>query len=527
MYAKYVQQFMIRLLIYVCFFSVPVVTQSQQRPNIIFIFSDDHDADAISAYNNNLISTPGIDRLAREGMMFNKHFVANAICAPARATILTGKFSHMNGHKDNRTAFDTSQYLFPRQLQQAGYQTALIGKWHLQTLPAGFNYWEVLPGQGQYYKPRFINMKNDTITYPNAYATTLTTDKAMHWLDNRDRSKPFMLMVNHKAPHRNWWPEYKHAVHFSKVKIPEPPTLYADTAGKGKAYRAQEMRILEDMSLCIDLKIDPVFLENIPLLKPSEKEVKDYHSMIAAIPEELRNKLKTIYSERGETLQRLKPTGKELLKWKYQWYMQDYLACIASVDESVGSLLTYLDSNGLAENTLVIYSSDQGFYLGENGWFDKRFMYDVSMQSPLLMRWRGKIQPGSVNNALTQNIDLAATILDVAGEKIPSEIQGISLKPFFSGKAPASKRTSLYYHYYEFPVDHHVYPHLGIRTNQHKLIYFYTIGEWELYDLKTDPGENNNIYSQTKYKSLVSKLKKELVEKRAFYKDTEPAGELN
>jgi arylsulfatase A-like enzyme len=518
---------MIRFLLYCCFFMGPIGMQGQQRPNILFIFSDDHDADAISVYNKTLISTPGIDRLAREGMKFTNHFVTNAICAPARATILTGKFSHMNGHKDNRTAFDTGQYLFPRQLQQAGYQTAIIGKWHLQTLPAGFDHWEVLPGQGQYYRPRFIGMKNDTITYPNAYATTLTTEKAKAWLDKHDPSKPFMLMVNHKAPHRNWWPEYKHALHFSKIRIPEPPTLYADTAGKGKAYRDQEMRILDDMSLCIDLKIDPAFLENLPGLKPSEKESKDYNLMMAAIPEESRKKLKDLYAERGETLRRLKPTGKELLKWKYQWYMQDYLACIASVDESVGALLNYLDSTGLAENTLVIYSSDQGFYLGENGWFDKRFMYDVSMQSPLLMKWKGRIKPGTVNNDLTQNIDLAPTILDVAGEHIPREIQGISLKQFMMGKTPPTKRTSLYYHYYEFPVDHHVYPHLGIRTNKYKLVYFYTIGEWELYDLQKDPAEKNNIYSDPANKALVTELKRQLIERRSFYKDTEPAGELN
>jgi arylsulfatase A-like enzyme len=518
---------MIRFLLYCCFFMGPIGMQGQQRPNILFIFSDDHDADAISVYNKTLISTPGIDRLAREGMKFTNHFVTNAICAPARATILTGKFSHMNGHKDNRTAFDTGQYLFPRQLQQAGYQTAIIGKWHLQTLPAGFDHWEILPGQGQYYRPRFIGMKNDTITYPNAYATTLTTEKAKAWLDKHDPSKPFMLMVNHKAPHRNWWPEYKHALHFSKIRIPEPPTLYADTAGKGKAYRDQEMRILDDMSLCIDLKIDPAFLENLPGLKPSEKESKDYNLMMAAIPEESRKKLKDLYAERGETLRRLKPTGKELLKWKYQWYMQDYLACIASVDESVGALLNYLDSTGLAENTLVIYSSDQGFYLGENGWFDKRFMYDVSMQSPLLMKWKGRIKPGTVNNDLTQNIDLAPTILDVAGEHIPREIQGISLKQFMMGKTPPTKRTSLYYHYYEFPVDHHVYPHLGIRTNKYKLVYFYTIGEWELYDLQKDPAEKNNIYSDPANKALVTELKRQLIERRSFYKDTEPAGELN
>jgi arylsulfatase A-like enzyme len=281
------------------------------------------------------------------------------------------------------------------------------------------------------------------------------------------------------------------------------------------------------MMLCSDLKVDPAYLENIPHLKPSASEAKNYQSLIAAIPAELRKKFTDLYAERGKILQNLKPTGKELLKWKYQWYMQDYLACIASVDESVGSLLSYLDSTGLAENTLVIYSSDQGFYLGENGWFDKRFMYDVSMQSPLLMKWKGKIKPGSINNDLTQNIDLAPTILDVAGERSPKEVQGISLLPYMTGKSSATKRTSLYYHYYEFPVDHHVYPHLGIRTDHYKLVYFYTINEWELYDLKKDPAEKNNIYSDPANKNLVSQLKKQLIERRSFYEDTDPAGELN
>jgi arylsulfatase A-like enzyme len=512
---------MIRLLLALLCITGSAFAQSRQRPNIIFIFSDDHDADAISAYNKQLISTPGIDRISKEGMRFNKHFASNAICAPARATILTGKFSHMNGHKDNRTPFDTAQYLFPKQLQKAGYQTALVGKWHLHTLPAGFDFWEVLPGQGQYYRPRFITMKNDTVAYPNAYATTLTTEKAKNWLSNRDQSKPFMLMVNHKAPHRNWWPEYQHAVHFSRISIPEPPSLYADTTGKGKAYREQQMRILEDMTLGTDLKIDPAYYDDIPHLKTTDSDRKGYHAFMAAIPPELRTKFIALYAERGKILQQLKPRGKELLKWKYQWYMQDYLACIASVDESVASLLQYLDSTGLAENTVVMYSSDQGFYLGENGWFDKRFMYDVSMQSPLLIKWKGVVKPGSVNNDLTQNIDIAPTILDIAGEKIPEEVQGISLRPFLLGKPSPVKRSSLYYHYYEFPVDHHVYPHLGIRSDRYKLIYFYTIDEWELYDLKKDPQESRNIYADPSNKSLLIQLKKELIEKKALYKDTE------
>jgi arylsulfatase A-like enzyme len=517
---------MIRFLCILMLCAGILIAKGQQRPNIIFMYSDDHDADAISAYNQTFINTPGLDKIAREGMRFNRHFVTNAICAPARATILTGKFSHMNGHRDNRTAFDTNQYLFPRQLRQAGYQTALIGKWHLQTLPGGFDHWEILPGQGRYYSPRFISMWKDTVTYPEAYATTLITEKAIDWLNRRDTSRPFLLMVHHKAPHREWWPEWKHALHYSTVQIPEPVSLYADTVGRGKAFRDQQMRILEDMTLCRDLKIDPATIQDIPELKASAEDSLGYEALFATTPLELREKFKTLYAVRGETIRRLKPTGKELLKWKYQWYMQDYLATVASVDESVSRLLSYLDSSGLSSNTALIYTSDQGFYLGENGWFDKRFMYDVSMQAPLVVRWKGKIKPGLVNNELTQNIDIAPTILDLAGEKIPGEIQGISLKPILEGHASGAARQALYYHYYEFPVDHHVYPHLGVRTSSHKLIYFYTVGEWELFDLEKDPAELHNTYYEQSSAGLVSLLKAELNRLRKFYQDNEPAGEL-
>jgi arylsulfatase A-like enzyme len=499
---------------------------AQARPNIIFIFSDDHDADAMSVYNKKLIQTPGFERMAKEGMLFKKNFVANSICAPARATILTGKFSHMNHHKDNQTAFDTSQYTFTKQLQNAGYQTALVGKWHLKTLPSGFDSWTVLPGQGQYYSPEFINMRGDTVSYPDEYATSLTTKKSIEWLEKRDKNKPFLLMVHHKAPHRNWWPELKHAQKFANLLIPEPSSLYDDTTGRGKAYRDQQMRILEDMSLCVDLKVDPESIKGIPHLKPREHEVSYYQSLYDQIPASEREEFRKLFAERGSTLKRLNPSGKELLKLKYQWYMRDYLACVASVDESVMQLLNYIDEKGLSENTVVVYTSDQGFYLGENGWFDKRFMYDVSMQSPLLVRWSGKIKPGSTSEALVQNIDMAPTFLDFAGEKIPSEVQGISLKPVLLGEQKKLDRRALYYHYYEFPIDHHVYPHLGIRTDRYKLIYFYTVNEWELYDLLNDPAERFNKIRDPKYKEIGQQLRQQLVDLRTFYKDTEPAGEL-
>lgn len=515
---------MLRLFLLPCLISL---SSYSQQPNIIYIMSDDHDPDAISAYNKKFISTPHIDRLAKEGMRFTNCFVGNSICAPARATVLTGQHSHLNGMKDNRTPFDGSKITLPKIIKEAGYQTALVGKWHLQSLPTGFDYWNILPGQGQYYSPRFINMNNDTIRYANDYATSHITNECIDWLKNkRNPSKPFLLMMQHKAPHRNWMPELKWLEVFSKKNIPEPFSLFADTSGKGSAYKNQKMRILDDMTLCVDLKIDPQYLMDIPHLKTDSADIRGYNALMNSIPEEQRKRMKEIYADRGKILQQKKPAGKDLLKLKYQWYMQDYLACIASVDESVGQLLAYLDESGLADNTVVIYTSDQGFYLGENGWFDKRFMYDVSMQTSLLVRWKGKIKPGSVSHALVQNIDFAPTMLDAAGVKIPDWMQGLSLKPILTGMQNGLSRKELYYRYYEFPVDHYVHPHLGIRENQYKLIYFYTVNEWEFYDMKKDPSEKTNLISSPKYKTEVERMKKRLIEIKSEYKDTEPAGTL-
>ena len=514
---------MLYRLIILCLFSISL---QGQQPNIIYIMSDDHDADAISAYNKKFIATPNMDRIAKDGIRFTGCFVGNSICSPVRATVLTGQHSHLNGIKDNRTPFDGSKTTLPKLLKEAGYQTVLIGKWHLHSLPTGFDYWTVLPGQGLYYSTRLINMNNDTIRY-NEYATSLITKEALSWLkEKRDPSKPFFLMMHHKAPHRNWLPELKWLEAFSKKKFPEPPTLYADTNGKGTAFRHQRMSILKDMTLCTDLKIDPQYIIDIPHLKPDSNEIRAYHAFMNGIPEDQRIKMKAIFAERGKLLQQLKPSGKDLLKLKYQWYMQDYLACIASVDESVGQILNYLDETGLSENTMVIYTSDQGFYLGENGWFDKRFMYDVSMQTPLLIKWKGKIKPGSVNTSLVQNIDFAPTMLDIAGLKTPDWMQGLSLKPIIDGRQNELTRKELYYRYYEYPIDHYVIPHIGIREKQYKLIYFYTANEWEFYDLKNDPQEQKNLIRLLKYKTEIERMKKKLIEVKTRYKDDEPAGEL-
>jgi len=505
---------------------LPVATFAQQRPNIIYIMSDDHDADAISAYNKNFISTPHIDRLAKEGMLFKNCFVGNSICSPVRATVLTGQHSHMNGVKDNRTRFDSSKVTLPKLLRQAGYETAIIGKWHLHSLPAGFDYFKVYPGQGAYFSPRLIHTNNDTILY-KGYSTNVITDEALQWLrEKRNPSKPFFLMFHHKAPHRNFLPDLDQLEKFSKIKFPEPPTLFADSTGKGSAFRHQRMSILNDMTLCTDLKIDPAFIKDIPHLKPTEQEERGYHFIINSIPEEKRARMKEIFDERGKLLRQIKPSGKELLRLKYQWYLQDYMACVASVDESIGQILNYLDASGLSENTIVIYTSDQGFYLGENGWFDKRFMYDVSMQTPLIVKWKTKINAGSVNNALVQNIDFAPTVLAMAGEKIPAWMQGINLLPLLTGKQKETNRKNLYYHYYEYPIDHYVLPHLGIREKRYKLIYFYTVNEWELYDLEKDPAEQNNLAGSSKHAAILWAMKRRLAEERNKYGDHAPAGEF-
>lgn len=515
------------MLIRVVFLSLVCVTgYAQQRTNIIYIMSDDHDADAISAYNKTFINTPNLDRLAKEGMRFTRAFVANSICSPARATLLTGQHSHLNGIKDNRTPFDSSRITIPKILRERGYETALIGKWHLHSLPSGFDYWKIYPGQGIYYSPRLIHMNNDTVRY-KGYSTEILTDEAINWLNKgRTKNKPFFLMFHHKAPHRNFVPHPKYLEKFSKRIFPEPPTLYETGSNKGSAHRIQKMSILEDMRLCTDLKIDPEYISDIPHLKPDSADVRAYHIFMNGIPEDLRQQLKTIYAERGKILREQKPSGSQLLKLKYQWYMQDFLSCVASVDESIGKLLDYLDSSGLASNTAVIYTADQGFYLGENGWFDKRFMYDVSMQTPLMIRWKGKIKPGSVNNALVQNLDFAPTILSMAGIKPPGFMQGLSLMPLLTGQQQRLPRNELYYHYYEYPFDHAVIPHLGIRENRYKLIYYYTVDEWEFYDLQNDPREQKNLVSSTAHRKEIERMKKRLVEVRKTYKDNEPAGIL-
>ena len=460
------------------------------RPNIVFIFSDDHAYSAISAYGDarKLVQTPNIDRLAREGMIFHRAMVPNSICGPSRACVLTGKYSHANGFYDNnRGRFDGSQQTMPKLLQAAGYQTAVIGKWHLVSDPTGFDYWDILPGQGIYYNPPMIRMGEKLKR--EGYITDIITDLSLDWLKKRDKSKPFLLMAQHKAPHREWSPNLKNLGWNGDRKFAEPETLFDDYAGRGKAEREQDMT-LEKTFTPLDAKLQPP------------------NGMTGA-------QLKTwnaYYEPRNEEFRKASPQGKDLVRWRYQRYMHDYLGTVMSVDESVGRLLKYLDDEGLAENTIVVYSADQGFYLGEHGWFDKRWIFEESLRTPLLVRWPGKTKAGSTNKDIVSNIDFASTFLEAAGQPIPGDIQGRSLVPVLQGKTPADWRKSFYYHYYEFPGPHSVRRHYGVVTDRYKLVRFYEpdVDYWELFDLQKDPHEMRSVYGQPGYAATQKELHAEL-----------------
>jgi arylsulfatase A-like enzyme len=489
-----------------------------EKPNIIYIMSDDHAYQAISAYGSVINKTPNIDRLANEGMIFQNAFVTNSICAPCRAVILTGKYSHLNSVKDNVDVFDTTQVTFARLLQKAGYQTAMIGKWHLKSQPKGFDFWKILPGQGDYYNPDFITPSGREKT--EGYVTDIISDVALEWLKNgRDKSKPFMMMVHNKAPHREWWPGPDHLTMYDGITFPEPPTLFDDYSGRGSAAKQQEMTILNHMTLSSDLKIDPEDLNDI--YPQDERSINAYKYNYNRLNDQQRIEWNRAYIPMMEEFKNNPPEGRDLLKWKYQRYLHDYLACIASVDDNVGRLLDYLKVSGLDKNTIVIYTSDQGFYLGEHGWFDKRFMYEESLRTPLIVRWPDRIKPGSRCEQMVLNLDLAETFLDAAGESIPNEMQGMSLLPLMKGEKPDSWRNAIYYHYYEYPGWHMVKRHYGIRTERYKLIHFYyDIDEWELYDLLNDPHEMNNLYGKEGYEQITSDLKNKLDELKIQYKDT-------
>jgi len=485
-----------------------------ERPNIIFIMSDDHAFQAISAYGSVLNETPNIDRIAQEGMIFQNAFVTNSICAPCRAVILTGKYSHLNGVLDNRLEFDTAQVTFPKLLQQAGYQTAMIGKWHLKTDPKGFDFWKVLPGQGNYYNPDFRTPEGREEI--DGYVTDIITDIALNWLKNgRDPDKPFMMMYHHKAPHRAWWPGPEHLKTYDGVTFPEPSTLFDDYSNRGTAEHNQGMTIAKHMTLEGDLKL----VKKTPQAEEGQGRRPGLGRNLT--PEQL-EAWNAVYDPKIEYFYSSDLSGDDLVRYKYQRYMQDYLACIAAVDKSVGKVLDFLKSNGLDENTIVVYTSDQGFYLGEHGWFDKRWMFKESLRTPLLIMWPDVVQPGSVNNDMVSNLDFAETFLDAANINIPEEMQGRSFLPLLKGNTPEDWRTSYYYHYYEYPGWHSVKRHYGITTDQYKLIHFYyDIDEWELFDLKNDPNEMKNVYNDPAYSDVKETLHEQLDQLRDKYMDSD------
>ncbi len=469
-----------------------------QRPNIVYIMSDDHAAHAIGAYGSRVNRTPHIDRLAREGALLQNVFATNAICTPSRAVILTGKYSHLNGVTVfNR--FDPANQTVGQLLQRGGYHTGMIGKWHLGSDPVGFDRWEILPGQGTYTDPVMYTATSET-TWTGRYVTDVITDRALAFLRERPRSKPFFLMLHHKAPHRPWEPDAVHRARFIDQWIAEPVSLWDSYATRTDAIHENRQRI-QDLNNR-DLKLEP----------PPGLTQEQLTAWRRVIPE-------TVTTIRGAAQVTL--TGEALTRWKYQRYMQDYLATVQSVDDNVGRVLDYLDRNGLGRNTMVIYSSDQGFFLGDHGMFDKRFMYEESLRMPFLVRWPARIRPGTRSAAMGLNVDFAPTFLDAARLPVPADMQGRSLLPVLGRTTPAGWRTSMYYRYYHDPGDHNTRAHYGVRTMSHKLIYYWKKDQWELFDLVKDPQEMHNLYGVPGFDTLTQTLKTELQRLKTSLGDTD------
>ncbi|MDR1706783.1 MAG: sulfatase [Prevotella sp.] len=491
--------------------------KAKQQPNIIFIMSDDHAGQAISAYGHpvsKMAPTPNIDKIAENGAIFMNNYCCNSISGPSRAAILTGKHSHENGFmKNSNKGFDGSQQTLPKILQANGYQTAIIGKWHLVSKPTGFDHWMILNDQGDYCNPYFIT-EQDTTRYMG-YVTDLITDFTKSWLDNRNKEKSFFLMMHHKAVHRNWVPAERHYRLYEHTTFPMPGNYFDDYEGRSAASQ-QKMNIYRDMYEGHDLKMVAGINSDSLLYDPWP------HAFLDTMTDAERKCFIEAYRERNNDFYTTKRTEKEVAEWKYQRYMQDYMATVKSLDESVGDILDYLKENGLDENTIVIYTSDQGFYLGEHGWFDKRFMYEESFCMPMVMSYPGHIKAGTKVQGLTQNIDFAPTFLDMCSIEIPKDMQGISFKRLLeNGKTPKDWRKSLYYHYYEFPGFHSVRAHYGVKKERYKLMYFYKEDIWELYDLKKDPAEMHNIYGQKGTEKITKELKQELLRLQDEYKVNE------
>lgn len=487
--------------------------QEQKPYNIVYIMTDDHTVQMMSCYDTRYVETPNLDRIAADGIRFTNSFVANSLSGPSRACMLTGKHSCANKFYDNsRSKFNGEQQTFPKLLQKVGYQTAIVGKWHLGTLPTGFDYWKIVPMQGDYYNPDFITQQNDTIQ-EHGYITNLITDHALEWMEKeRDAEKPFCLLIHHKAIHRNWMADTCNLALYEDKTFPVPETFYDDYKGR-RVAAVQEMNIAkDDMDMIYDLK----------MLAPGKDSYRKVHyeRFLSRMDSAQRAAWDAFYDPIIKDFYKQNLKGKELAEWKYQRYMRDYAKTLKSLDDNVCRVLDYLKEKGLLENTLVVYTSDQGFYMGEHGWFDKRFMYEESMRTPLIMRLpKGMDRRGDITE-LVQNIDYAPTFLELVGAKVPQDIQGVSLLPLLKGEQPADWREGWYYHFYEFPAEHMVRPHYGIRTERYKLIHFYKdIVEWELFDLEKDPHELNNLYGQKEYEPVVAALKAKLLNLQEQYDD--------
>jgi arylsulfatase A-like enzyme len=497
-------------------------SEETKRPNIIFIMSDDHAYQAISAYSDKLIETPNIDRIAKLGMLFTNATVTNSICAPSRATILTGKHSHINGKVDNHFPFDTTNVTFPQLFQDAGYQTAMFGKLHFGNSPKGFDQFKILPDQGKYYNPDFITKDEGRITV-EGYVTDIITDMTLDWLEKgRKKEDPFLLFYLHKAPHREWLPAERHIAEFTQRTFPEPATLFDDYSGRGRAAHEAEMNLLKDMHWAGDSKIYPEVMDELGIQPTSSWDKAAFEGEVGRLNASQRVNWDAAYGKVNEDFKKAYPTmtEKEKMQWRYQRYMQDYLGTIKAVDENVGRVLDYLEANGLMENTIIVYTSDQGFYLGEHGWFDKRFVYDESFKTPLLVAWPGKVAAGSKSDEMVQNLDFAQTFLQAAGIEAPSDMQGESLIPLLTGKTDQWTRDAVYYHYYEYPSVHMVKRHYAIVTKEYKLVhYYFDTDEWELIDRIKDPQELKNVYDDPAYASVKAELHQELDGLRKKYGD--------
>lgn len=481
--------------------------------NIVYIMTDDHTAQMMSCYDRRYAHTPNLDRIAADGVKFTNSFVANSLSGPSRACILTGKHSHANGFTDNTTCvFNADQPTFPKYLQKAGYQTAIFGKWHLESLPKGFDRWEIVPGQGDYYNPDFIHENGDTIA-EHGYLTDIITDKSLKWIDKeRDKSKPFCIMIHHKAIHRNWMADTAHLALYEDKHFELPDNFYDNYEGR-EAAAAQEMSISKDMDVLYDLKMN----RSDKTSRLKERYESYYNRMDSA----QKAAWDAFYNPIIEDFYARNLKGKELDEWKFNRYMKDYLKVVKSLDDNVGRVLDYLEKNDMLKNTLVVYTSDQGFYMGEHGWFDKRFMYEESFHTPLIMRLPDGYERRGDINEFVQNIDYGPTFLDIAGVKKPKDMHGESLLPLLRGEHPKSWRDALYYHFYEYPAEHSVKRHYGVRDNRYKLIHFYNdIDRWELFDLKNDPHEMNNIYGKPGTYSITNRMLKKLQQLQEQYNDS-------